>query len=496
MKSIHRTLIIRLSLCFGVVWLVMGCAAIWNYRSGTLKSMEAELVSGLRMVRIFHMSRMRPDMPPLQSGDQNRGHTRNAGSVDEPFAFLWQVWPLQSPLAGMKSQGLEFELPNLGAAPGETRIQRMRMAEAGDFLVVSGGFGAPGNTNSPGIPVQISAASPLNPLRDRMVKAILLAVFSAGGLTVLSTLWIVWTVNQGLAPLRNIAGIADRQKDIPNGSMSMECLPMTSLPSELKPIVQKLNQLIQGLYSSLQREKQFNSDLAHEVRTPISELRILAESAIKWPDSRSGDAWKNVLDASLDLERVVESMLTLARLDHGTQQITFTKVDLELECQHIVKAIQSRLDARNMNVLCEFERKSEASGAAIVDGDVGLVRQILSNLISNAAEYGVEGSTIKVSFYQQKQETASSDNWRMSICNQVKNIQNNDLSHMFDRFWRHDSARVREGHSGLGLSIAQSCALALGWNIHAELSGNGEEDLQQISFILSPDMTMTTLSRQ
>lgn len=491
MRSIHRTLVIRLSLCFGFVWLVMGCAAIWNYRSGTLKGMEAELVSGLRMVRIFHMSRMKPDMPPLQSGDHKRGLSRNAGPADEPFPFLWQVWPLQSPSDGMKSEGLAFELPNPGAAPGETKIQRMRISGDGNYLVVSGGFGAPGNINSPGIPVQISAASPLAPLRDRMVNAILLAIFSAGGLTVLSTLWIVRTVNQGLAPLRNIAGMADRQKDIPGGSMSMECLPMTSLPSELKPIVQKLNQLIQGLYSSLQREKQFNSDLAHEIRTPISELRILAESAIKWPDSRNGDAWKDVLDASLDLERVVESMLTLARLDHGTQHITFTKVNMELECLHIVKVHQSRLDARHMKVQCEFEKNCEANVRAMVDGDVGLVRQILSNLISNAVEYGVAGTMIEVNFCRQITETASADNWSMSFSNLVRDMHEDDLPRMFDRFWRHDSARQREGHSGLGLSIARSCAQALGWNIHATLSGNGYEGEQKISFILSPDMKIT-----
>jgi two-component system sensor histidine kinase QseC len=246
------------------------------------------------------------------------------------------------------------------------------------------------------------------------------------------------TVRRGLLPLN---ALAERAASIDAQTLGNR-FP-ANLPAELQPIGERLNDLLARLEASFVRERRFSGDVAHELRTPIAELRSLAEVALKWPDEPL--PVRDALEIARQMERIVTQLLALARVEVGSQSIGREPIALRLLLEELA-GNRARLEVAN---------------DCIVQTDRNLLAGVLSNLLDNAEEYTPAAGTIEVRF--------AGDT--LTIANNPVDLSAEDLPHLFERFWRKETARTGGEHAGLGLALAQAYARALGLKLNAELRG-------------------------
>jgi two-component system sensor histidine kinase QseC len=229
-----------------------------------------------------------------------------------------------------------------------------------------------------------------------------------------------------------------------------------ALPRELLPIAGRLNELLARIQQSFERERRFAADLAHELRTPLAELRSQAECALKWPESRDPAADRETLAIATQMELMVAHMLTLARGEQRliTPQRTVVALD-RLVRDHLAK-LADRAARRGLTVRADFPPLEAAA-------DPVLLRSILGNLLENAVDYAAAGGIVEV------QADRTADLIRLRVANTTAEIEPADLPRMFERFWRKEAARSGGQHVGLGLALARTFAEAMHGTLTADL---------------------------
>lgn len=233
-------------------------------------------------------------------------------------------------------------------------------------------------------------------------------------------------------------------------------LPEDDAPLELKPVVSTLNALLRRLETSFSRERRFSSDVAHELRTPVAELRSLGEMVASWPAEATPAAFADVLAIAREMEDIVNRLTILSRADAGTQPVTLTDLSLTHLVQESIERITPPALAQGHIITTALTEISLAT-------DATLWKMILTNLWGNAVAHAPEGSTIH----------AELDPLAFSLTNPAPDLREEDLPRLFDRFWRKDASRTGYGHSGLGLSLVHSLATLLGMEPQAHLTKDG-----------------------
>jgi two-component system sensor histidine kinase QseC len=291
---------------------------------------------------------------------------------------------------------------------------------------------------------------------DRTLATLQL-VLAGGGLLMLATTALVVprVLRRELTPLQQLAQEAGR---IDAASLSAR-FPAEGLPGELAPITGRLNELLARLEDSFERERRFSSDVAHEFRTPVAELRSLAELAIKLPDARASDADHQTLAIALHMESMLKHLLALARGEQGDLPAQCERVALTPLIQDVCEQFKAKAAARQLVFHCRIP----PDAATITDST--LLRSILKNLVDNAVEYAPPGGTVDV------EANANNGLLTLRVINTVENLGESDLPHLFERFWRRDPARSPDGHTGLGLSLARVFAQSLGCKLTAGFAG-------------------------
>ncbi len=289
----------------------------------------------------------------------------------------------------------------------------------------------------------------MNTFRIVLAIAIALAALTTASLGWMVTRW-------GLAPLRQVtdtvAGIsAERLADR---------LPAADLPTELQPLATAFNAMLARLDDSFRRLSEFSSNIAHELRTPISNLMTQTQVALS--SARGKDEYKEILYSSLEeyerMAQMVGDMLYLAQTDNGLLKPGLEKVNLADETQGLFDYFEAWAEARAVSLT--------QAGAATVPGDRLMLRRALSNLISNAIRHTPQGQTVHVSLDSQ------GDKATVSVENPGPDIPAEHLPRLFDRFYRIDPSRQRKGDgAGLGLAIVKSIVDAHGGSISVTSSG-------------------------
>lgn len=228
---------------------------------------------------------------------------------------------------------------------------------------------------------------------------------------------------------------------------------LDGMPTEMVPICERLNKFLEGLEQAYERERQFSSDIAHELRTPLSELRSLAEVAIKWPDDTSPDQMKTFLVVVQEMETIVERLLQIARTESKLNEIRSEQIRIA----DLLKSIVSRVMIQSGNPDLSFT--FEMSDVRI-RSDKSLLSSILHNLIQNAVQNATTGTQIRCIV------KAEPSNFILSIENASEQLSEETLEHCFDRLWRGDTSRSGSG-TGLGLTLAKSLATAMGYKLWA-----------------------------
>lgn len=296
---------------------------------------------------------------------------------------------------------------------------------------------------------------------NETLGGLLVAVAGGGGFLFLAVFLVVPSVlRRELAPLNQFA---EQTARIDAGSLASR-FPASGLPSELRPIADRLNDLLARLESSFERERRFSADLAHELRTPLAELRSVVECAIKWPNARDPASDEDLLAIATNMESLVTRMLALARGERGQLAAQSEPVDLAAAVDTAWRPFAERAAARSLQV--EFP-----VGPIPAMADPVLLRSILGNLFDNAVDYTPLGGEIFIAV-----ETGGG----LRIANTAGELTPSDVAQLFERFWRKEAARSGGEHVGLGLSLAQIFARVMGWRLEAALEAD------QIVFRLGP----------
>ncbi|MEO8741045.1 MAG: heavy metal sensor histidine kinase [Casimicrobiaceae bacterium] len=260
--------------------------------------------------------------------------------------------------------------------------------------------------------------------------------------------WIA--VKMGLTPIRALAGLTSGI----SANQLHARVDVKTLPRELVGLGDSFNGMLARLEDSFRRLSDFSSDLAHELRTPVSAL--MTQSQVALSQSRSIDDYREVLYSATEeyerLARMITDMLFLAKADHGLLIPTREPVSLAAE----VATLFDFYDA-----LAETEGVTLAvSGTGVVTGDRIMLRRAFSNLLSNALRHTPSGGIVAVAIAEQEKQVT------LTISNPGMPIAPQHLPRIFDRFYRVDSARERATDgAGLGLAITKSIIEAHGGRI-------------------------------
>ena len=176
-----------------------------------------------------------------------------------------------------------------------------------------------------------------------------LAIVLAGSglfVLVLTSVAVPLLLRHEMAPLDRLS---DQTQRITAESLDVR-FPTAGLPGELTPIATRLNGLLERLQVSFERERHFSDDLAHELRTPIAEIRSFAEMALKWPDSRTAETDRNVLDIAVQMERMVARLLLIARSGAGQTTLATDRVELAALVAAICESYQAKTLERRLTV--------------------------------------------------------------------------------------------------------------------------------------------------
>lgn len=276
-------------------------------------------------------------------------------------------------------------------------------------------------------------------------------------LIAIAATWLA--VHQGHAPIRRISQQINRI----NSEQLHLRLDSTGVPAELAPMATAFNEMIDRLEDGFRRLSNFSGDIAHELRTPVTNLTTQTQVALS--RARTAQEYSEVLYSNLEeyerMAKMIGDMLFLAKADNGLIAPECSAVPLVSELRELADFFEAWCEERQVAIVVTGDEKVTAAA------DRAMLRRALSNLLSNAIRYTPEGGTIQASVH------GDGGTVRICITNPGPTIPAEHLAHLFERFYRPDASRHRSGEgAGLGLAIVKSIVQAHGGQVTAS-SVNG-----------------------
>jgi two-component system OmpR family sensor kinase/two-component system sensor histidine kinase QseC len=259
---------------------------------------------------------------------------------------------------------------------------------------------------------------------------------------------VIWIVGRGLQPLRQLTAEVQRRD-----AGSLAPLATAELPQEIAPLVAELNRLLSRLAAAFATQRAFISDAAHELRSPLTALRLQAQLLERAPDEAARGEARSRLSAAIErATHLVQQLLTLARSE--PQQLIAEREPLELGLA-IAEALK---DSHALALAKSIELSLEAEPALMIRAERDGLRALLRNLIDNAVRYTPAGGRVLV-----RTRTAA-DRAVVEVDDTGPGIPPDDRERVFDRFYRRHAAvdpaapDAEAGGTGLGLAIVKAVA--------------------------------------
>ena len=265
---------------------------------------------------------------------------------------------------------------------------------------------------------------------------------------------------RSLAP---IAAMSERARTITATNLDAR-LPVANERDELGELALVFNELLDRLeraFSELERAysrmRQFIADASHELRTPLAAVRGEVQVALKRP--REGEEYRESLgvihEEAVHMSRIVEDLFTLARADAGERALERRPFYLDELASDSCRTLRPLAEHRGIALECE-----SGSADLEVEGDEGILRRAVLNLVDNAVKYTEPGGSVRV------RAAREGDRARIDVVDTGVGIGPEERERIFERFYRVDRARVRsEGGAGLGLSIVRWAVEAHGGEV-------------------------------
>ncbi len=451
-RTLKSRLLIGLLASLGVLF-VLGCVVVyWLQRELLYQDFDRQLHTALPMV-LRQMSAQSFQDPPvagepipgvdgyvardivdgrmiIQCGSDPMGMFPGSVPSEEGPVFFDSTLPDGRPARAMVER---FEMPPLpdGAPPPGVDLPSRRL-------------------------VVFVAAHTVDLRAVLRTRAFTIALIGVIGMAC-TTATVIGVVHRALRPLHPLG----RQIELLGADALDKPITIAGLPGEIVPVVDRLNELLGRLDESFQREKAFTANAAHELLTPVAGVRSTLEVTLS--RERSVEEYVQSINKCLEviagLERLVDSLLELSRLDGG--QLTPDRVAVEIWS----------VTERQWNGVCEQAR---LRGLQWVNGlpqdmscraDGAFMDRVMANLLDNASRYADDGGTVEVAGCVKDGRAC------VTVKNPAQELTQEDVTHMFDRFWEKDSARSQTGvHLGLGLSLVRRYLDVMDGSIRAELN--------------------------
>lgn len=433
----------RLQVWYGLLFaVVLGGLGITAYRvaEGEMKSKADTEI--LQYAFLVNSAIRKPPKPPNGGG---RPEYRDPELKREQFfpqrdlerGFYFAVWRKNDNPAFYVSAQAPSEIPEPGDEPDGVRSRGI-LREA--FI-----------TTNPGDHVLIGRSMEAEKEATRR----LIWQIGAAGLGLWGGIMLIggWLTGRALRPVNKISEAAER---IAKGDLSQRIDVGRHLDTELGRLATVLNATFARLEAAFARQRQFTGDAAHELRTPVTVLLTHLQNiaATEELTGENRDALEACQRAVQRMRNLIEALLHLARIDQGPDITPLTSFDLAEIARETVDLITPLAEARNMKI------RSALKPARTV-GDADSVGQVISNLLTNAVQYGKAGGEIVIS---------TSQSGGQAVCvvsDDGPGIAPEHHGSLFDRFYRVDRSRnSREGRAGLGLAISKAIVVAHGGEIH------------------------------
>lgn len=211
-----------------------------------------------------------------------------------------------------------------------------------------------------------------------------------------------------------------------------------------------------AIENAYEKQRQFIADASHELKTPIAVISTNAEAALS-DDKRPSKWLKNIKHESDRMGKLVNDLLSLAKLDNKPDQITTTDFDISETITEVMDSFEPF--AKKKKIAFTHHPKQPLE----VHSDEDRIRQLLTILVDNAVKYTESNGEINIS------STISESHAMVSVVNTYKHTSKVEIEKFFDRFYQADTSHRNEGH-GLGLSIAKNLAQQLGASLEASSS--------------------------
>ena len=368
---------------------------------------------------------------------------------------FFEIWDAQGrPLARSESLG-QGDLPRPARVRERPSFWRQRLPTGRPGRAIGLSFSPkPAGPTQAGAPVWLVVASDSTGLNEDLWQLIAIAAVS-GAVLLAATLWLIpRALRKGLQPLDRLG---ERTAAIDSHSLGTRFVA-ADLPAELRPIANRLNDLLGRIEESFERERRFSADLAHELRTPLAELRSLVECSLQWPETRDPAEPQEILAITDQMEGIVSHMLALARGEQGQIPVRSEPLYLDRLVQDRWARLARGAAARGLTADLQLDPTS-------VTADPTLLQSVLDNVLENAVEYSAAPAVLRIRV-QTKAGRAV-----FSVENPAPNLAAADVPRLFERFWRKEAARSGGRHVGLGLPLARVFAEAMGWQLAAALDG-------------------------
>ena len=282
--------------------------------------------------------------------------------------------------------------------------------------------------------------------RNALVQEIILGMLLPELLLTLVSISVVWFgVRSGLRPL------ADLRQELAERSQADLSPVRVDVPEEIQPVVTEINELLHRLDLSLLSQRNFVSDAAHQLRTPIAALQAQLEAVMSESSSTTRQSLEGVHSATHRLSHLVAQMLSLARAEPSIAQ-THPEVALESVVQLAAETWLPKAISKQIDLGFELQ-------PAFVRGNTLLLQELLGNLLDNALRHTPDGGTVTVSCGQ------DGENAWLSIEDSGKGIAEKERNKVFERFYQPPGS-LSDG-SGLGLAIAQEIVRQHGGSVRA-----------------------------
>jgi two-component system heavy metal sensor histidine kinase CusS len=432
-----RSLAARLALLFALVCVaLLGTAGIVIYRG-----LETQLALRDDAALVTRVDQIRTLLQDANTLDLIRHKPRLfQNMLGNTEALLVLRFPGQAPLIEVNPG--KVPIPDLTPIAADAPLTLAAVTHTLDarnvpFIAVS----ANATTADPQRSLQITAGRIMNE-RTRLLASyrdrIVLLVAAGAALAALAALVLV---RIGLTPLRQLV---QQTGSIGMTNLGARLAP-AAVPRELLPLVDASNAMLDRLQTGFTRMSQLSADMAHDLRTPISNL--LGQTEVALGQARTVDYHEALLASNFEefqrLSRMIDNMLFLARAEHPEAAIACMQLEVAGEFERITAYFEGPAAERGLAFAVD--------GHGTVWADPVLLRRALANLVANAVQYADAGTVIRLVSAQDDAATV------LSIENIGATIEPADLHRIFDRFYRADAARRGSAQSsGLGLAIVRT----------------------------------------